>query len=59
MRICVAWLKSLRKSQKKNSTEADDTAAATAVAPARESAPDIAETDGATEEPASEITATE
>ena len=49
MRICVAQLKSLRKSQKKNSMDVDDTAAATA--PIGGSAPDTAETGGAVEEP--------
>ena len=46
----MAWQKSPKKDQKKNSMESDDTATAAAAAPAGESAPDTAETDGATEE---------
>ena len=45
----MARLKSLRKGQKKNSTEAGNTAAT--ATPAGESTPDTAEIDGATEEP--------
>ena len=52
----MARQKSPRKDQKKNSTEAGDTAA---TAPVRESTPDTAETDGATEEPDPEIAVTE
>ena len=53
----MAQLKSLRKSQKKNSTKANDTAAV--AAPARGSAPDTTETNRAAEEPYPGIAATE
>ena len=53
----MARLKSLRKGQKKNSTEAGNTAAT--ATPAGEFAPNTAEIDGATEEPDPEITAIE
>ena len=57
MRIYVAWLKSLKKGQKMNSTEPDDTA--TTAVLAWSSAPDIAKTSGAAKELDPEIIAAE